>query len=207
MTAPSTKAGVGGLPPPSSIDRAAALALSTSGWSNGLIPISRPATAVAYSHSSICAPSVASTDTPNPEAGRTESNTKSGPTVHSTSSGLLGWKFGASRPSTTTGRMPLPSLPVDSATSCSAQSPKPGYGAPASAMTSLSTPARLATPSRAPSRRPGLSTESASRAGRIASASSSSAAMSAPASPLGTSPNAVRAENRPPTVGSARKTR
>ena len=49
--------------------------------------------------------------------------------------------------------------------SCSAQSPKPAYGAPASASTSLSTPARLAAPSRAPSRRPGLSTESASRAG------------------------------------------
>ena len=31
--------------------------------------------------------------------------------------------------------------------------------------------------------------------------------MSAPARPLGTSPNAVRAEKRPPTVGSARNTR
>ena len=103
----------------------------------------------------------------------------------STSSGVLGSKLGASRDSTTTGRMPLPSLPVDSAISCSAQSPKPGNAEPALASTTLSTPARLAAPSRPPSRSPGLSGSSASRTGRISSASSSSAPMSAPASPLG----------------------
>ena len=45
------------------------MALSTSGWSNGLMPMIAPATAVACSHSSICAPSGASTLTPPPGLG------------------------------------------------------------------------------------------------------------------------------------------
>ena len=108
----------------SSISRAAFLALSTSGWSNGLIPMSRPATEVAYSHSSICAPSGARRRRPagsraGPPCGRRAD-------VTSTASGVLGSKLGASRDGTTTGRTPLPFLPVDSAMSCSAQSPTPG---------------------------------------------------------------------------------
>ena len=186
--------------------RAASLALSTSGWSKGLMPMIRPATEVAYSHISIWAPSGASTLTPQPDLVRTSSKSQPGPKLPRISSALLGEKLAAAGDSTITGRMPLPSLPVDSAISCSAQSPKPAYGASALHSTSLSTPARLATPRSAPSRRPGLSTESASRCGRMASASASSAPMSAPASPLGTSPKAVSAENRPPTVGSARNT-
>ncbi len=79
MTVWSTKAGVGVAAAPSSISRAAALALSTSGWSKGLMPIIRPATAVAYSQRRSCAPRGASTLTPNPEAGRTEVKRKSGP--------------------------------------------------------------------------------------------------------------------------------
>ena len=96
MTGPSTNSGVGEAPPPSSIARAAFLALSTSGWSNGLIPMIRPATAVAYSHSSSWAPSGASTETPKPDAGRTSPRTGSGPNVPSTSSGVLGAKLGES---------------------------------------------------------------------------------------------------------------
>ncbi len=79
MTGPSVKTGVGVSPPPSSISRAAALALSTSGWSKGLIPIIRPATAVATSQSSIWAPRRPSTAAPKPEAGRTVSKGKPGP--------------------------------------------------------------------------------------------------------------------------------
>ena len=74
----------------------------------------------------------------------------------STSSGVLGSKFGASRPSTTTGRMPLPSLPVDSATSCSAQSPKPGYGAPASAMHQLVDAGQVGDAEQGPEPQPGV---------------------------------------------------
>ena len=132
-------------PPPPSMSRAACLALSTSGWSNGLIPISRPATTVAYSQSSICAPSGASTAAPHPEAGSASMCTPV-PIVTSTSSGVLGSKLGASRTGTTTGRMPWPSLPVDSAISCSAQSPKPGMPEPLSARTTLSTPCRVGHP-------------------------------------------------------------
>ena len=47
----------------------------------------------------------------------------------------------ARRRSTTTGRRPVPCLPVDSAMSCSAQSPKPTMPEPASASTTLSRPA------------------------------------------------------------------
>ena len=58
LDGPSVAAGAAAAPRPvSSSSRAAALALSTSGWSNGLMPSSRPATAVATSHSSIWAPS------------------------------------------------------------------------------------------------------------------------------------------------------
>jgi hypothetical protein len=84
----------------------------------------------------------------------------------STSSGVLGSKLVAAVPSTTTGSTPIPSLPVDSAISCSTQSPKPTIGVSASTSTTLSAPARLATPTNAPSRRPGLSVESSAREGR-----------------------------------------
>ena len=66
-------------------------------------------------------------------------------------------KPGASTDSTTTGSRPVPCLPVDSAISCSAQSPKPWMPDPKSAMTTLSRPARPASPSAAPSVRAGLS--------------------------------------------------
>ena len=60
---PSVNAAGSGSGCASSSPRAAFLALSTSGWSNGLMPISRPATAVAASQTSSCAPSVPDTVT------------------------------------------------------------------------------------------------------------------------------------------------
>ena len=52
----ATKAAGAGSGRASSRPRAAILADSTSGWSNGLMPSRRPATAVAYSQTSSCAP-------------------------------------------------------------------------------------------------------------------------------------------------------
>ena len=52
----ATKAAGAGSGRASSRPRAAIFADSTSGWSNGLMPSRRPATAVAYSHTSSCAP-------------------------------------------------------------------------------------------------------------------------------------------------------
>ena len=85
-------------------------------------------------------------------------------------------------PSTTTGRMPVPFLPVDSAISCSAQSPKPTMPEPASAQHDLVAAGR-GRPRPAPRRAaaPGLSSSAAS-VGGSASAWSSSSATSTPAS-------------------------
>src|SRR5690606_19193598 len=93
-------------------------------------------------------------------------------------------KPGALTPSTTTGSTPVPCLPVDSATSCSIQSPSPtGVGAASAALS------RPAAPSAAPSSRAGLSLPADSDSASAA-ASSSSAAASTPASAVGTRPNA-----------------
>ena len=89
------------------------------------MPMMAPQTAVACSHSNSCAPRGASTLTPHPDLVRTSSKSQPGPKLASTSSGVLGEKLGAVGDSTITGSTPLPSLPVDSAISCSAQSPKP----------------------------------------------------------------------------------
>ena len=110
--------------------------------------------------------------------------------------------------STTTGRMPLPSLPVDSAISCSAQSPKPAYaGARRRPAPACRRRPGWPRPSRAPSRRPGLSTESASRSGRIASASSSSAADVGAGQPARHQAEGGQRGVAAADVGSARKTR
>ena len=139
------------------MSRAACLALSTSGWSNGLIPMQpsgHHGGVLPQQH--LRAQRRGGPRRAQPEAGRS-SSWSPGPRVTSTSSPVLGAKFGAARDGTTTGRMPLPSLPVDSAMSCSAQSPNPAMPEPLSASTTLSTPAALATPRSAPSRSPGLS--------------------------------------------------
>ena len=90
--------------------RAATLALSTFGWSKGLTPISAHATTVANSQRIMCSarfPEISTSD--SEPAPPTESASGS-----------------PSRLVPTTGRIPFPSLPVDSATSCSTQSPSPG---------------------------------------------------------------------------------
>ena len=73
---------------------------------------------------------------------------------------------GASGDSTTTGSKPRPDLPVDSAISCSAQSPKPSMPEPESASTTLSRPSTPAPPSAAPSCRDGLPSVAASVCGQ-----------------------------------------
>ena len=149
-------------PAESSRLRACFLASSTFGWSNGLMPISRPATAVAYSHSSSLAaqrsgrwrhPSRRTAGSP----GR--SRRRSGRGAPGSRPGRRPAKPGAAGSSTTTGSRPRPFLPVDSAISCSAQSPNPLIPEPKSAKTTLSQRASAlwACPSSAPSCRPGLS--------------------------------------------------
>ena len=110
----------------SSRPRAAIFADSTSGWSNGLMPRRRPATAVAYSQTRSCAPRRARTRGSRP---RRRARKISSPRVVDEADDLQVGEVrrrarGQSVPSTT-GRMPVPSLPVDSAMSCSAQSAKP----------------------------------------------------------------------------------
>ena len=158
------------------------------------------ATAVATSHSSSWAPSEPATCTPWPGAA-----TSSSPTSCTCSRSGASHAVSGSPGATTTGSSPVPSLPVDSAISCSIQAGSPAMPDPWSAKTSLSRSGRVP-PRAAPSCRPGLSSSSAISRSSTASASSSRAATSTPARPVGTRPNAVRAEKRPPTVGSAVKT-
>src|SRR3954453_19075490 len=211
-TAPTVAAGRSSGGPAARIAWVFSLLSVTFGWSNGLIPRIRPVIAVAYSHPRNCAPSgpTAPTDGPGSGAGA--------PTTASSASGVCA--PGACTDSSATGRMPRPSLPVDSAISCSAQSPKPRMGVSdsASTMPTLSRPMRKPAPSATPSSRAALPASarrsaplSAAWPGRArcparVRAAVSSSPTSAPASALGTSPNADRALYRPPTVGSARNT-
>ena len=110
----------------SSMARAAVLALSTSGWSKGLIPRSRPATAVATSQSMSWAPRVPVTRRSRRRLVRRSRVGSASPTRWATVTSAAGrLTSGESVPSTTTGRTPVPSLPVLSAMSCSAQAGKP----------------------------------------------------------------------------------
>lgn len=117
----------------SSRPRAADLAASTSGWSKGLMPSRRPATAVANSHTIIWAPRSPAMVTRSREVRRRRLRPPDAPPGRRrhplVTSGELG--------SATTGRTPVPSLPVDSAMSCSAQSAKPTMPEPSSTMTIL----------------------------------------------------------------------
>ena len=97
-------------------------------------------------------------------------------------------------------------FPVDSATSCSIHSPMPTMEDFGDRIPILSRRGRVPAIA-APRTRPGFDSSSARRAARVASASSSRVSISTPASPQGTSPNAARAEYRPPTCGSALNTR
>jgi len=100
-----------------------------------------------------------------------------------------------------TGTMPLPSLPVDSATSCSTQSPKEATDA-GSTKVSLSWPASVASPIRAPSHAPGFSNAgTALQPSAISSAEKSRSSRSAPIRAAGTRPNSDSAEYRPPRSG------
>ena len=190
---------------PSSRPRAAFLALSTSGWSNGLMPSSRPATAVAYSQSSICAPSEPPTLTvvASGAAGRraSPSPARSPGRRRRRRAARAGRRTPASAPRGRAGPRRRPAAARcrpcrwTRRSSCSAQSAKPTIRGPSAASTSLSgaggSCGRPA--SAAPSTSAGLPSASSASRSATAAASSSSAATSTPASPLGTRPNAVSA--------------
>ena len=95
---------------------------------------------------------------------------------------------GRRRRPTTTGRMPVPSLPVDSAMSCSAQSANPTMPEPVVDDDELVAQRRRCRPWPRRGAAPGWPSSSAASRSATASASSSSASMSAPASPLGHQP-------------------
>ena len=153
------------------------------------MPIKRLATAVAYSQSRNCAPSGAATSMLE------ESEVKASTTLIKTMSlGVLATS--ALSLERTTGRTPLPSLPVDSAISCSAQSPKPtieDWSATMPTLSTLTEPFVLAAKT-APSKRPGFEASSALSCALASRASLKSASMSTPARPAGTRPKAVSAE-------------
>ena len=96
----------------SSRPRAAFLALSTLGWSNGLMPSRRPATAVAVSQTRNCAPSGPVTVSPRlADAGRRRlPRRRAAPRRRRRDAGQR--TSGASGPRPRPGRMPVPCLPV-----------------------------------------------------------------------------------------------
>ena len=137
----------------------------TSGWSNGLIASAQPATAVANSAKkkirprspapaavsvTVGCPAAANAATASAwrgsgaSASRRCTNTRSGPYAPASTSG-----------SSAIGRIPRPCLPVDSATSCSAQSPNAVSGG-STTNVSLSRPRLASSPSAAPSHSPEL---------------------------------------------------
>ena len=95
--------------------------------------------------------------------------------------------------------MPTPSLPVDSAISCSTQLPKLAISS-GRAIVSLSRPALAASPIIAPSVAPGLCAAGIVRSDAvcISSARSSTSWSGAPISAAGTRPKYESAEYRPP---------
>ncbi len=171
----------------------------TLGWSNGLIPSTRPATAVAYSQARNCAPSG-----PVTEATGSGGVPPGGPTV--TSGDVRRPRCPARsgpRPPPAAG----PCRPCRSTRRSAARPSRRSRRCPSRcrAMTILSRPTVQAAPSASPRSSAGLCSVPAS-CRRSAAAWSSSAATSTPASAAGTSPNAVSALYRPPTSGSARNT-
>ena len=127
--------------PASSSPRAAFLALSTSGWSNGLMPSSRPATAVATSQSSSWAPSAPPTWTSEPRSPDASAAVGrvvvGGDEARHGDVGGRGAPRGRCRRRRRAGRR-CRSCRCYSAISCSAQSAKPTMPDPSSTSTSLS---------------------------------------------------------------------
>ncbi len=156
----------------------------TFGWLNGSMCSSRLTTAVACSHTQKSPPSGPSVQASAPEPAPAPIATRITSTAGDRHSG-------ACVEDTTTGSRPTPSLPVDSATSCSAQSPNPGCVAGSAHTTSLSRPSATAAVRTAPSAAPADSPASSAACARAAEASS--AAGSTPASAVGVRPKAVSA--------------
>ena len=100
----------------------------------------RPATAVAISQVSNCAPEGPGHGRPTARRrslGVRRRRRRTGPDAATTTSRGRPAHLGRVGPSTATGSTPLPSLPVDSAMSCSAQSAKPTMPEPRSAIGDL----------------------------------------------------------------------
>ena len=157
---------------------------------------------MATSHSNISSPK-----SPETSSSKSEPPALSASPIRSMSFGVA--LTSCEPASSTTGRIPLPSFPVDSAINCSTQSPKPTISEPAGTKPSLSLKPRplAARAIAAPRTRPGLVGSSRPRASVAAIALFKIDSVSTPASIVGTTPKAVRPEYLPPTVGSARKTR
>ena len=104
--------------------------------------------------------------------------------------------------------MPVPSLPVLSAISCSTQRPKLLMDGEAT-MVSLSRPLTARAPMTAPSMAPGLSRRGAleAQASRMESARSKMASRSSPIRAAGTRPKYESTENRPPMSDGFRNAR
>ena len=189
----------------------AALAAATSGWSNGWMPSSAPARAVANSHSRTCSPRSAN-DPPLPKRTTgwpASASASSGPAAgpgSPTATNIRSSPYtdGSPRGSPTTGTMPVPSLPVDSARSCSSHSPN---------VARFREPRASACPGppRPPSRRgqPGRRVGRRRRPQRLgdARADASSPSTSAPARIAGTSPEQRQGRVPPPMSGGFSKAR
>src|SRR5439155_868942 len=156
-----------GSSPDSSTSFVLSFAACTSGWSKGLIWRIDPATATANSQRKNSAPISSGS------ASRTSA----------------AWRSGPSDLSPGAGTSPFPCLPVDSAISCSAHSPKLPSVSP---MQTLSRPSRQRSPSWRPSWKPGLA--SPRQAAAIRSPLSSTRSMSIPIRAAGTMPNGDSAE-------------
>ena len=121
----------------------------------------------------------------------------------------LGAESSGELASRTIGRTPRPCFPVDSAISCSIQLPNPETSSLVETIPNLSLKPWLDAVAAiaAPSTSAGLCASSLDNASAAKIASCRIGSMSTPARTEGTTPNAVRAENLPPTFGLARNTR
>ena len=141
------------------------------------------------------ASTAASCDASGADANRTYTNTRS-----------LPYTSGGPSGSRSTGMRPFPSLPVDSASSCSSQAPRSETPGDVMRVT-LSRPLVASTPRIVPRTTPGFSSIGTheEQACTISSARSRNFATSTPMMAAGTIPKFERAEYRPPMLGTPKR--
>ena len=187
-----------------STSRVSSLASSTLGWSNGSMPRTTPAIAVATSQRTNSAPRSIGSGTVIrmtgwPAFSSASARASRPPSVPPSRAirtndavvtvGLRPRRSARGRPA----RCPRRACPVLSAMSCSAQAPKDTMSS-SGRKVSLSRPARARVPIAMPSETPGLASGSGSRhAPSIAAADARSASRSSPISDAGTRPTYVSA--------------